>query len=312
MPELVGGSADLTPSTKTNLKDFPTDYQKKTPQGRYIRYGVREHGMAAIGNGLYAYGGIIPYTSTFFNFIEYCFPAVRLAALSESQQLFVMTHDSIGLGEDGPTHQPIEALALCRATPNLTNFRPADGNETVGSYIAALENKHGPSVLILSRQDLPQLEGSSPEKVAQGGYVLQDVKDPAIILVATGSEVPIAVTAAKLLKAKDINARVVSMPSTELFDKQSVSYRRSVITPGVFTISIEALATFGWSRYAHASIGMTTFGASAPWEKVYEHFGLTPEKIAEKTSKYLASMKESQKEISSSPAPLPIHFQSAL
>jgi transketolase len=280
MTELIGGSADLTPSTKTDLK-CSGDYQKKTPHGRYIRFGVREHGMAAMGNGIAAYGCLIPYTATFLNFIEYCFPSVRLSAISEVQQIFVMTHDSIGLGEDGPTHQPIEALTLCRATPNVSVMRPCDGNETSGAYLCAIENHHGPTVLALSRQDLPHLPGTSIEAVAKGGYVVQEAesKDKLdAVLVATGSEVHVACEAATKLKGKK-NVRVVSMPSCDRFDKQSVEYRRSVITPGVPTFSVECLASRGWEKYSHFQIGMTTFGASAPLKDVMKKFGFTTDQI---------------------------------
>jgi len=284
MSELIGGSADLTPSTKTDVPGIG-DYQKATPTGRYIRYGVREHGMAAMGNGIAAYGGFIPYTSTFLNFIEYCFPSVRLSSISQVQQLYVMTHDSIGLGEDGPTHQPIEALTLCRATPGVSVIRPADGNETSGAYICALENHHGPTVLALSRQGLPQLPGSSAEAVARGGYVVQpeDSKDKLdAIFVATGSEVIIACQAATKLKGKK-NIRVVSMPSTDLFDKQPVEYRRSVLPPGPCVLAVECLAARGWEKYSHFQLCMTTFGASAPIAAVMDKFGYTPDKVAAKT-----------------------------
>jgi transketolase len=314
LPELVGGSADLTPSTKTNLKDYPTDYQKASPKGRYFRYGVREHGMAAIGNGIHAYGGIIPYTSTFFNFITYAWGAVRLSAISGHQQIYVMTHDSIGLGEDGPTHQPVEAIAICRATPNISTIRPADGNETAGAYVAALENHHGPTVIALSRQNLPHLENSSAEKVLLGGYVAKDAKDHNLIYVATGSEVAPAIEAAKILESKHgLAVRVVSMPSTDLFDKQPVAYRRSILTPGVPVISVEASSTAQWARYSHHAIGMSTFGASAPLEQVYDHFGFTPAKIVGTTLKYLKEVKDQAKSLSlPNIYPLAVHFQSNL
>jgi len=290
---LIGGSADLTPSTKTNLKDFPTDFQKTSYQGRYIRYGIREHGMAAIGNGIHAYGGFIPYTSTFFNFITYAWGAVRLSAISGHHQIYVMTHDSIGLGEDGPTHQPIEAITICRGTPNLNVIRPADGNETVGSYIAALEYKEGPTVLCFSRQNLPHLENSSAEKVLQGAYVVKDAQNHNVILMSTGSEVHISLGAAKLLEEKHgYKVRVVSAPSTSLFEKQSVAYRRSVLTPGVSVVSVEASSTFGWARYSHHQIGMTTFGASAPIDALLPHFGFTPPKVAQNVFQYLKGIRE--------------------
>jgi transketolase len=310
LTEMVGGSADLTPSTKTDLK-CSGDYQKKTPHGRYIRFGVREHAMAAMGNGIAAYGALIPYTATFLNFIEYCFPSVRLSAISEVQQIYVMTHDSIGLGEDGPTHQPIEALTLCRTTPNCSVIRPADGNETSGAYICALENRHGPTVLALSRQDLPHLAGSSIEAVAKGGYVVQESegKDkPEVIFIATGSEVHLAIDAANKLKGKK-NVRVVSMPSTDLFDKQPVEYRRSILTPGVPIFSIECLAARGWEKYSHYQIGMTTYGASAPLKAVMDKFGFTTEKVVART---LSVLEEAAKEASatgvSATGLLPTHY----
>ncbi len=264
LPELVGGSADLTPSNKTALKKGGGDFQKDTPSGRYLRFGVREHGMAAIGNGLFAYGCFIPFTATFLNFITYAWGAVRLTALSNFQQIYIMTHDSIGLGEDGPTHQPVEVVPLLRATPNLVCFRPADGNEVAGSYMYAIENHHGPSVLCLSRQNCPTLENSSPEAVYKGAYVAEDCKNqPDVIYISTGSEVGIALEAAKL---SGLNVRVVSAPSLELFDKQPVEYRKSVLPVGVPVVSIEAQGTSGWSRYAHFSIGIPEWGASAPYE----------------------------------------------
>jgi len=254
--------------------------------------------MASIGNGIFGYGGFIPYTATFLNFLTYLFPALRLTALSHFQQWFIMTHDSIGLGEDGPTHQPIETLALVRATPNALVFRPADGNETTGSYIAALEFNHGPSVFSLTRQNLPQLSHSSAEKVSFGAYVVHDADDFKqldLIYVATGSEVSLAIDSAKLQTDKKI--RVVSMPSDGLFDRQSAAYRRSVILPGVPVISIESLGTLGWTRYSHLQIGMTTFGASAPYDQVIKKFGFTPAQVVESTNKYLEALDRQTKEL---------------
>jgi len=310
LTELMGGSADLTPSNKTQLK-CSKDFQKNSREGRYIRFGVREHAMAAIGNGLSAYGGIIPYTATFLNFIEYCFPAVRLSALSEHQQLYIMTHDSIGLGEDGPTHQAIEALTLCRSTPNLLTIRPADGNEVMGAYVCALENHHGPTVLAFSRQNLPQLATSSIDNVKKGGYIVSDVDAksvPELIFVSTGSEVTIAIKAKDLLKDK-FKVRVVSMPAPTLFDKQSVEYRRSILVPGVPVVSIEASQIRGWERYSHIQIGMRTFGASAPAAVVYDHFSITPPKIAARVVEYLEQMKQ-QSDLMKMPtiSLLPVHF----
>ncbi|KAJ2085767.1 Transketolase [Coemansia sp. RSA 986] len=292
--ELIGGSADLTGSNLTRWKDA-VDFQPEptglgTYAGRYLRFGVREHGMAAISNGIAAYGGNIPFASTFLNFISYAAGATRLSALSKLRVLYIMTHDSIGLGEDGPTHQPIETLAMLRATPNYLNFRPADGNEVSGSYAAALHHVDRPSVFSLTRQNVPHLEGSSIENTLKGGYSLQVVgssgSTPDLIIAGTGSEVAIAVDTAKLLADKHgLTVKVVSMPCLELFDAQSDEYRHSVLTPGVPSISVEALSTFGWHKYVHHPIGIDTFGLSAPYTQAYERVGLTPEVIAAKALK---------------------------
>mmetsp|Transcript_22597 Transcript_22597/g.31593 ORF Transcript_22597/g.31593 Transcript_22597/m.31593 type:complete len:627 (-) Transcript_22597:518-2398(-) len=242
LPELIGGSADLTPSNKTALK-CTVEFQRNSREGRYLRFGVREHAMGAISNGIHAYGGHLPFSATFLVFIEYMFPAVRLAALSGHKQLFIMTHDSVGVGGDGPTHQPIEQAALCRATPNLLFFRPADGNETSGAYKYALKQKFTPSVLALTRQNVDQLEGSAIDSVGKGGYVIKEAKNPDLILVGTGSEVSLCVKAAKVMK--DMKIRVVSMPCTELFDEQPEEYRREILLPGVPIISVEAASTTG-------------------------------------------------------------------
>mmetsp|Transcript_19012 Transcript_19012/g.36576 ORF Transcript_19012/g.36576 Transcript_19012/m.36576 type:complete len:703 (+) Transcript_19012:60-2168(+) len=283
LPELVGGSADLTPSNKTAL-ECTVDYQKDARQGRYYRFGVREHGMMAVGNGIHAYGGMLPFTATFLVFLEYGFPSARLSALSGHKHLFVMTHDSIYVGGDGPTHQPIEHAALCRATPNLLFFRPADGNEVGGAYKMALMQDLTPSVLALSRQKVPQLEGTSIDSVAKGGYTVKEHKDAELILIGTGSEVSLCLKAAELLPYK---TSVVSMPCTKLFDEQSLEYRRSVLPMGVPIVSVEAMATTGWYKYAHYAIGMTTFGASGPGEQVAEFFGFTPEKVAKKVAEWM-------------------------
>ncbi|CAO3690165.1 unnamed protein product [Umbelopsis vinacea] len=290
LPELIGGSADLTPSNNTRWKGA-VDFQNPSTgigeyDGRYIRYGVREHGMFGIMNGIAAYQGLIPYGGTFLNFLTYGWGAARLAALSRLRIIYVMTHDSIGLGEDGPTHQPIETLALTRATPNMLTFRPADGNETTGTYIVAIEKSNHPSVIALSRQNLPQLEGSSVEKVRKGGYVLQCPGKPDVIIASTGSEVCIAVDAAKKLESQGLKARIVSMPCTELFDEQPLSYKTEVFPTGIPIVSLEALSTFGWQRYSHAQVGMTTFGASAQYTDAYEHFNITADhtaKVAKET-----------------------------
>ncbi|GJJ73948.1 transketolase [Entomortierella parvispora] len=290
LPELMIGSADLTGSNLTRWKTA-VDFQPESSKignyaGRYLRYGVREHGMSAIMNGLDAYGGIIPAGATFLNFISYASGAVRLSALSGHRVIYIMTHDSIGLGEDGPTHQPIETMAMIRATPTLVDLRPADGNETSGAYLFAIEAKHRPSVLALTRQDLPQLEGSSVEKTLHGGYVLQEYENADVTLIGTGSEVSLCVDAAKLLKDQhNITARIVSMPSTTLFDEQSHEYRATVLKDGIPAVSVEAMTTFGWDRYAHESIGIDTFGASGPYKEVYKHFGLVPDVVAAKVLK---------------------------
>jgi transketolase len=276
LPELMGGSADLTPSNKTQLK-CSGDFQRATPAGRYIRFGVREHAMAAACNGMATYGGVVPYCATFLNFIGYAAGAVRLSALSHFRVLYIATHDSIGLGEDGPTHQPVELLEMLRATPNMHVWRPADGNETSAAYAAALEHSHGPSLLALSRQNLPHLATSSIEKAVRGGYsawdsAAPDAADvpagrPDLVVAATGSEVSIAIAGAKQLAAALPGKRVqvASLPCLEAFEAQPVEYRRAVLPDGVPVLSIEAACTRGWERYAHASIGMTTFGMSAPY-----------------------------------------------
>ena len=241
--------------------------------------------MFAFNNGIAAYGtGLIPFSATFLNFITYGFPAVRLAALSHFQHILIMTHDSIGLGEDGPTHQPVEVLPLLRATPNLLLLRPADGNETSGAYYAALTNFNGPSVICLSRQKLPQLEGSSAEKSLKGAYIIHTESSTLkLILVSSGSEVEICVKVAK----KNPSIRVVSFPSWELFEKQSDDYKRSIFPSDIPVVSVEASSTFGWSKYAKESLGVDTFGRSGPYVKVYEEFGLFPLAIERKIEKYL-------------------------
>eukprot|EP01134_Creolimax_fragrantissima_P001360 CFRG1360T1 len=278
LPELVGGSADLTPSNLTQLK-CSHDFQHGSYDGRYFRFGIREHGMAAICNGIAAYGGLVPFGATFFNFIQYMLPSVRLSALSHLHVLYIMTHDSIGLGEDGPTHQPINALALCRSIPNTLAIRPCDGNETSGAYAVAMENNHRPSVLVFSRQGLPQQRGSTIESVFKGAYVLEECENPKVILVASGSEVPLCVDAAKLVEG---GARVVSMPCMDLFDEQSVEYKATVFPDGVPVLAVEALSGFGWERYSHAQHCMKSFGASGPIKSLFKHFGFTPENISQK------------------------------
>jgi transketolase len=267
IPELVGGSADLTGSNYTRWKsaqDFQANSNIGNYAGRYFRFGVREHGMAAMCNGMAAYGGLIPFGATFLNFITYAWGAVRLSALSHFGVIYIMTHDSIGLGEDGPTHQPIETLALCRATPNMLVLRPADGNEVAGAYKVAIERRHTPSVLSLSRQNVPHLEGSSIEGVEKGAYVLCEAENPQAILVGTGTEVSLCVEAAKELAKQKIKARVVSMPCMEIFEEQTQAYKESIFLKGVPVLSVEVLSSMPWYKYAHCIIGIDKFGASAP------------------------------------------------
>ncbi|EIE80972.1 hypothetical protein G6F46_001402 [Rhizopus delemar] len=296
LPELLGGSADLTGSNLTRWKDA-VDFQPPSTglgdySGRYFRFGVREHGMFAFLNGLSAYGGIIPFGGTFLNFLTYGWGAARLSALSHCRAIYIMTHDSIGLGEDGPTHQPVETLALTRATPNMLTFRPADGNEVSGAYLVAIQNKTRPSVIALSRQGVPQLENSSIEAVLKGGYILRTDEKPEVIFVATGTEVGIAVEASKKLNEKKIPNRVVSMPCTEIFDEQSIEYKKQVFPVGIPVISIEALGTFGWDRYSHAHIGLHTFGSCGKVGDLYKHFGITADHAVEKAQKVIEHFKK--------------------
>jgi transketolase len=287
LPELFGGSADLNPSTFTYLEKFKP-FLRESYDGRNIHFGVREHAMASIMNGIAAYGFFIPFGSSFLNFLGYALGAFTLSALSGLHTLYIFTHDSIGLGEDGPTHQAIEKFMLCRTTPNVLFIRPADGVETSAAYIAAIRNSHGPTLLALSRQNLPQNVGSSLEGALKGAYILSDAASaPNVILTATGSEVEIAIKAAATLTAEGVHVRVVSFPSWELFEQQSQEYKESVFTQGVPVLSIEAGTIMGWSRYAHASIGMTTFGASAPAPQLYKKFGITAENTVEKAKQLI-------------------------
>ncbi|TQV93139.1 hypothetical protein V2A60_003547 [Cordyceps javanica] len=287
VPELFGGSADLTGSNLTRWKDA-VDFQPKANglgdySGRYVRYGVREHAMGAILNGLAAYGTILPYAGTFLNFVSYAAGAVRLSALSHFRTIWVATHDSIGLGEDGPTHQPIETLAHFRALPNCMVWRPADGNETSAAYYVALTSKNTPSIVALSRQNLPQLEGCTIEKASKGAYVLQEVEGADITLISTGSEVSICVDAAKELSEKHgLKTRIVSIPCFEVFDAQSKEYRLSVLPDGIPILSVEVMSTMGWERYSHEQFGLNRFGASGAYKDVYKKFEFTPEGIAKR------------------------------
>ncbi|KAH8426276.1 transketolase tktA [Aspergillus melleus] len=287
IPELLSGSADLTGSNNTRWKnavDFqPPEYGIGDWSGRYLRYGVREHAMAAVMNGLAAYGLHIPAGGTFLNFVSYAAGAVRLSALSRVRVIHVATHDSIGLGEDGPTHQPIETLAHFRALPNCMVWRPADGNETSAAYYSALTSKHTPSILALTRQNLPQLEGNSIEAALKGAYPVIEASDAAVTLISTGSEVSICVEAANYLKEKHgVTARVVSVPCFEVFDAQDKAYKLKVLPDNIPVMSVEALSTMGWERYAHEQFGLNRFGASGPYKDVYKKFEFTPEGISKR------------------------------
>jgi transketolase len=274
VPELVLGSADLTGSNNTRWKKA-VDFQPPSLgigewSGRYMRYGVREHGMAGIMNGMCAYGTIIPAGGTFLNFVSYAAGSVRLSSLSQCRVIYVATHDSIGLGEDGPTHQPIETLAHFRALPNMMVWRPADGNETSAAYYMALTSNKTPSILALTRQNLPQLENSTLENGIKGGYVAVENPEADITLVSTGSEVSICIDAVKTLKEQNIKARVVSLPCFEVFDAQSKEYRLKVIPDGIPSMSVEVMSTLGWERYSHEQFGLNRFGASGPYKEVYK------------------------------------------
>jgi transketolase len=290
VPEMIGGSADLTGSNNTNTKVMEP-LTADNPGGRYIFFGVREHAMAAALNGMALHRGVIPYGGTFLIFSDYCRPAVRLAALMGQRVIFVFTHDSIGLGEDGPTHQPIEHLASLRAMPNLFVFRPADAIETAECWALALARSDGPSALALTRQNLPTLRAAEAEnRCARGAYVLAEAEGGRqVTLLATGSEVEIALDARTRLEAEGIGCAVVSMPCQELFERQGGAYRQEVLGGGL-RIAIEAASPFGWTRYVASEedvVGMTGFGASAPIEDLYPHFGLTAERVVERVRRRL-------------------------
>ncbi|MEM6425101.1 MAG: transketolase [Cyanobacteria bacterium P01_D01_bin.128] len=293
VPELIGGSADLTHSNLTEIKTSGS-FQKGTYENRNLRFGVREHGMGAICNGIALHNsGLIPYCATFLVFADYMRAAIRISALSEAGVIYVMTHDSIGLGEDGPTHQPVETIASLRVIPNLTVIRPADGNETSGAYKIAIANRKAPTLLALTRQNLPNLDGSTADKVAQGAYVLSDSDGtPDIILIGTGSEVSLCAQAAETLRAEGKKVRVVSMPSWELFEAQSDEYKTSVLPKTVTKrLAVEAAASFGWCRYVGSegdTVSVETFGASAPGSTVMTEYGFTVENVLTKAKALLA------------------------
>jgi len=283
VPELFGGAADLTASTKTIFKDSPSFHVD--PTGRNVFWGVREFAMCAAVNGIAAHGGLIPFGSTFFVFSDYCKPALRLAAIMGVHSLFVYTHDSVAVGEDGPTHEPIEHLMALRALPHFTDFRPADANETAAAWRVALE-RDKPSFMALSRQDLPVLDPAVIDTyagVSKGGYIVQDAPNPEIVIIGTGAEVWQAIDGAKALTEAGIPARAVSLPSWKIFDEQSAEYRDSILLPGVPKLAIEAGATLGWWKYLTGSkgdvIGLDRFGASAPGGTVLKELGFTADNV---------------------------------
>ena len=283
LPNLIGGSADLAPSTKTLMKNR-TDFSPEDPAGSNMRFGVREHAMAAVANGMTLHGGLQVYASTFFVFTDYMKPAMRLSALMGLPVTYVLTHDSIGVGEDGPTHQPIEHLMALRAVPNMVVYRPADARETALGWKVALQSRNAPVCLVLTRQKLPLLEGTG-EEALKGGYVLRDApgKRPDILLMGTGSEVSLLMDAAVALDKEGIEARVISMPSWELFEQQSLDYRNSVLPPDVTRrLAVEAGASLGWHQYIGTEgvvMALDRFGASAPGERIFQELGFTAEKV---------------------------------
>ncbi len=289
IPQLMGGSADLTPSNNT-LPAGEESFSPENPKGRYIRYGVREHGMAAIMNGMALHGGVLPYSGTFFVFSDYMRPAMRMSALMEQQVVYVLTHDSIGLGEDGPTHQPEAHLWAYRTIPNMTVIRPMDANETAEAWKSALNNKKGPTCLVLTRQNLPVydragLGWAKSEEAQKGGYVLCEDKDFEAIIIATGSEVELAVEAKTKLNEQGVKVRIVSMPSTNIFDEQPQEYKESVLPKNILKrVAVEAGVTLGWYKYVGLEgrvIGLDRFGASAPYKTLYKEFGITTDAIVE-------------------------------
>jgi transketolase len=289
LPEIIGGSADLSGSNNTKTKNSKV-ISSKDFNGNYIHYGIREHGMAAAMNGLALYGGLIPYGGTFLIFSDYCKPSIRLSALMGLKVIYIFSHDSIGLGEDGPTHQPVEQLAGLRAIPNLNVFRPADINETLECWQVALKSKNTPSAIALSRQKLPYINPSHTKenKSGLGAYVVNTTaQNHLVTLIASGSEVELALQAQKDLKEINIDSKVISMPCQELFNQQSISYKNEIIDKDVPVITIEASCVNSWEKYSKNNMGVETFGESAPFKEVYQHFNLTSAKIVELAKKII-------------------------
>jgi len=296
LPELIGGSADLTPSNKTDIKGEEA-FSRENRAGRYIHFGVREHAMGGLLNGIALYGGLIPYGGTFLIFSDYMKPAIRLAALMGQRVIYVFTHDSVGLGEDGPTHQPVEQLAGLRAIPNLTVIRPGDANETAYAWLASVQRTTGPTALALSRQEIPTLDRTKfapAQGTLRGAYVLADLGSgsPEVILMASGTELSIIVEAGAKLEAEGRSVRLVSFPSWELFKEQTEQYRQDVLPPDIQArVALEAASPMGWERWVGdggAIIGIDRFGASAPYEEIYRNLGLTAEHVAEQAERLLA------------------------
>jgi transketolase len=301
LPEMMGGSADLGPSTHTKI-DEAGNFEPEDWAGRNMHFGIRENAMGAILNGMALHSGLIPYGGTFFVFSDYMRPPMRLAAMNALPVIYIFTHDSIGMGEDGPTHQPVEQLIGLRSIPGMIVLRPADANETVAAWRVAIGRKQGPVALVLTRQSLPVLDlnyyPAIPAGVSQGGYILADfpaMQPPEIILIATGSEVHLAIEARDLLLNDGVNARVVSMPSTNLFAAQPDAYREKILPTGVPLLVIEAGSPLGWQSFVGpriAVIGIDTFGSSAPGPVVMEHYGFTVENVCRQAHHVLEQLRE--------------------
>ncbi|MBR3036364.1 MAG: transketolase [Lachnospiraceae bacterium] len=283
LPQLFGGSADLAPSNKSRMND-ESDFSKENPLGRNMHFGIREIAMAAMENGMALHGGLIPYCATFFVFSDYTKPMVRLASIMSLPTVYIFSHDSIGVGEDGPTHEPVEQAAMLRALPNFHLFRPADANETNAAWFSALTSEHTPTALALTRQNLPQIPGTSREAL-KGGYIVQDStkETPDVILIASGSELNLCVSAKAGLAKEGIDARVVSMPCMDIFEEQDEAYKEAVLPKSVRArVAVEALDTFGWERYTGLDgkvIGMHGFGQSGPYKFLFPHYGFTVENV---------------------------------
>jgi transketolase len=297
LPTLIGGSADLAPSNDTYLKDYK-NFDSSDRSGRNFHFGIREHAMASILNGMALYGGVIPYGGTFLIFSDYLRPAIRLGSLSGIKPIYVFTHDSIGLGEDGPTHQPIEHLAALRTIPKIVLIRPADANETVVAWKIAIEHSRSPVLLILTRQGLPvidQKKYASAENVSKGAYILKDTPDAKLILMASGSEVSVSLIAAEILEKEGVKVRVVSFPSFELFEKQDAAYKKLILPPDIKArVSVEAGVSQCWYKYlgdAGEPVSIERFGASAPGKILMEKYGITPENVAETGRRILDKLK---------------------